>query len=57
MMYSVGPNTDEALVMKPKKEKNSPLRHCGVIWAKRLRASAWLPPITMPTERPRSSHW
>ena len=34
-MYNVGPNTDDALVMKPKKEKNSPLRHCGVIWAKK----------------------
>ena len=54
--YSIGPNTAEALVMKPKKEKNSPLRVSGVILANRLLASAWLPPSTRPRQAPSMSH-
>ena len=41
---------------KPKNEKNSPLLVSGDILVKRLRASAWLPPITIPTNSPSSSH-
>ena len=57
MIYSIGPNTDDARLVKAKNEKNSPLRDCGVIWANRLLASAWLPPITSPTRAPSTNHW
>ena len=56
-IYRSGPNTEDARLMNPKNEKNSPLRVDGVMCAKRLLASAWLPPMTSPRHAPSISHW